>query len=160
VAGFRHDHWGSFPRTIFWSVVLPICVPIIPISSTRFSALAAAETPNSESIKNLARNGRWILPVNMYHISGDLLHVKLYNMRPVALLSFRRKSCHRFLLPLKTHCSRLGLNPRTLGPMITITLPRTTGLPYIGITMLLDWGRVCQKSPGQHGLRVTVHNFI
>jgi hypothetical protein len=39
-----------------------------------------------------------------------------------ALLPLGRKSCYGFLLPLKIHCPRPGLNPRTLGPM-TIMLP-------------------------------------
>jgi hypothetical protein len=41
----------------------------------------------------------------------------------------RRKSCYRFLTPLKIHWLLPGLNPRTLGPMantLTITPPRTT----------------------------------
>jgi hypothetical protein len=50
-------------------------------------------------------------------------------MRPTTLLPLQRKSCHRFLLPLKIHCSQLGLNPRTLGTMastIAIILKRMT----------------------------------
>jgi hypothetical protein len=43
--------------------------------------------------------------------------------------SLRRKSCYRFLSPLKIYCSGPSFKPRTFGPMastITITRPRTT----------------------------------
>jgi hypothetical protein len=48
-------------------------------------------------------------------------------MRSTALLPVRRKSCYRFLSPVKIYRSRPGFNPRTLGPMastITITSSR------------------------------------
>jgi hypothetical protein len=49
-----------------------------------------------------------------------------------ALLPLRRKSCCRFLSPLKVLRPRPGLNPRTLCPMastITSRLPRPTSSP-------------------------------
>jgi hypothetical protein len=51
-------------------------------------------------------------------------------MGPTALLPLRRKACCGLLSPLKIHCPRLSLNPRTLGPMarmLTTLNPRTLG---------------------------------
>jgi hypothetical protein len=47
----------------------------------------------------------------------------------MALLHFRKKSCYRFLLPLKFHRSQPGLKPRNLSLMastLSITPPKTT----------------------------------
>jgi hypothetical protein len=47
----------------------------------------------------------------------------------IILLPLRRKACCGFLLPLKLHRPRPGLNPRTLRPMastLTVAPPRTT----------------------------------
>jgi hypothetical protein len=62
---------------------------------------------------------------------GSLTCLKTYDTGLRALLYLRRKSWYGFLSQLKIHCSRPGLDPRTLGPMastITARPPRTTRL--------------------------------
>jgi hypothetical protein len=41
-----------------------------------------------------------------------------------ALLPLQKKSCYRFLLPLKIHPPWLHLNPRILGPMASMLITR------------------------------------
>jgi hypothetical protein len=56
----------------------------------------------------------------------DLYHaVKSYEMGPTALLPLRRKKYCGFLWPLKVHCPRTGLNPRTSGPMASTLATRS-----------------------------------
>jgi hypothetical protein len=54
-------------------------------------------------------------------------------MGPMALLPPLRKACCRFLLPLKIHRPRLGLNPKTLGATASklTTRPLRTTNPCI-----------------------------
>jgi hypothetical protein len=61
---------------------------------------------------------------SLYHTSRDFQHAeKSYDMGPTALLSLQMKTCYGFVSTLKIHRSRLGLNPRTVGPIAnTITL--------------------------------------
>jgi hypothetical protein len=65
--------------------------------------------------------------------------VKSYNMGPMALLPSERKRAVDFLLLLKLHRPRLGLNPRTLGPVAS-TL--TTRLSRMNLSLSYQYGQL------------------
>jgi hypothetical protein len=115
--------------TISDQFCIPSVLLIVPDSCTR----TPWQLPAGEKWQ---RNGLWIFPTRyLFHTSRVLQHaIKSYDTGPTALLPLWRKSCYRFLLPLKIHGPQLGLNPWILGPiasMLTTTpLRATIKLPW------------------------------
>jgi hypothetical protein len=147
-------------RGIYWSVMLPIWVLIIPDLSTRVHCSGAAETPSSEAGRILARNVReFCLQVSLFmHLGFFLTFHKTFDMGPTALLPLRRKSCYVFLSLLKIHRPRLGLNLLTLAQVVSTTIiitpPRSTtcyvaakSFPNDEIAWLLSLACAAEKNP-------------
>jgi hypothetical protein len=73
-------------------------------------------------------------------------------MGPTALLPLRRKSCYGFLLPLKIHCFRPGLNPWTFG-LITWR--------WCELLERKQWFRLFRPgSPYKSGLFISLYNDL
>jgi hypothetical protein len=73
------------------------------------------------------RNGRWILPTSTYRVRRVLLHAVNLRHGTDGFTSPPKEDV--LLITLKIHRPRLGLNPRTLGPVastLTTTPPRVT----------------------------------
>jgi hypothetical protein len=86
-----------------------------PIHPTRFSALVAEETPNSESGRNWGRNGSSVLPISVSVIlKGSLTYGRVLRHVANGFTAHRRKSCCGFVSPLKSIAS-YGFEPANLG---------------------------------------------
>jgi hypothetical protein len=53
------------------------------------------------------------------------------------MTGYRRKSCYEFLSPLKFNRHRLGLSPRNMGPMASMTTMEATLLSVLTRSLLL-----------------------
>jgi hypothetical protein len=89
-----------------------------------------AATPSSEAGSSLVGNDSEFCGHCISFILRRVLQhtVKSHDMEPTALLPLRKKSCYWFILSLKIHGPRPGLNPRIFGPVastITTRPPRT-----------------------------------
>jgi hypothetical protein len=53
----------------------------------------------------------------------------------------RRKSCYRFLSPLKICCSWPGLNPQTFGPVASMITSRLSRMTWVNLMLIhvIDW---------------------
>jgi hypothetical protein len=126
VVSYKNSHATA---TIFWSIVLPIWVLIIPDSSTRLLCSGYSRyliAKRGETWREVYVNFACIsvIPQGIFNVPQNLT-----TWGPTALLPLRRKSCYWFLSPLKMNHFRPGLNQRTLDPMasmITISTPTMT----------------------------------
>jgi hypothetical protein len=116
--------------TILWSIVLPTWVLIIPNSSITVLCSGCRGDAYYRRGENLCQ--KWPLDFAYYYlycISRSLTCRKNLTTWGWWLYFPPKEVVRRILSPLNVHCSQLGLNPWTLGPMasmINIIPPRMT----------------------------------
>jgi hypothetical protein len=85
----------------------------------------------------LGEKWQWILPMKyLFHIPHGSLTCHQDEANG-SLFPIWRKSCYRFLMPLKIHHPRLGFNPRLLGPMASTITSRPLRATSLYVTSLI-----------------------